>query len=125
MTLKLTSIANAEEFDKERVVMRAITDIDLTHYAVFCCRAGVTGIVAGDIPKVYWFFDKKIKMNDLVVLYTKEGVQKEKVLDSGSTTHFFYWGLGASIWTPDMKAVVVNTPSWKVLPSQIAKSVGA
>lgn len=118
MTLSVTSIANAEDLPKERVVMRALADLDLTNYAVFCCHAGVTGIQAGDIPKVYWFYDKKIKRNDLVVLYTKTGSPGEKILESGATSHFFYWDLEEPVWASNMRAVVVNTVDWNVAPVQ-------
>jgi hypothetical protein len=114
MTLRVTSIADAGLLDRERLVMRAYADVNLTNYAAFCCHAGNVGFAGGPVPQAFWFWDIKIKKDDLVVLYTKAGAVRQKELDSSRTSHFFYWSLSEPIWTPKMRAVVVYTPSWSL-----------
>jgi hypothetical protein len=100
MILKVSSIVNAGEPERERVVLRATADGDVGEYAIFRANADADGdALSGDVPNVFWFPGSKVKAGDLVVLYTKRGTRRNKVLDeSGATTHFFYWGKPEALW---------------------------
>jgi hypothetical protein len=114
MNLQLR-IVDAGNLEKERVVLTAVTDDDVGQYAVFCCEATEDGkIYSGDIPKVYWFPSQKMKKGDLVVLYTKEGVDSEKKNKSGTTSTFYYWQLDRPLWQPGFRPVLVHTSNWTV-----------
>jgi len=113
MKLTISSIANAGEIAKERVILKADQDLDLTYFALFSCRASPNGYYAGEVPLAYWFSPKKISANDFVILYTKQGISSEKENPSGSTSHFFYWKKSETIWSPERRAVVVSTPEWR------------
>jgi hypothetical protein len=109
MSLVISSVANAGEVDRERVVMKASADIDIGKYALFCCkRSGETSVNDGAIPAAYWFADKTVKAGDFVVLYTKSGKRSEKSNNSGGNSYFFYWGKSAPIWTDDKRAVLLK-----------------
>lgn len=112
MRLVITSIANAGDIERERVVLRAQEDIDLNFFAVFACRASDATFRSGSVPFTYWFPEKKISKMDYVVLYTKNGTIGEKELDGGAKSHFFYWRRPTPIWTADLRAVAVNTSEW-------------
>ena len=114
MTLEFRSIADAGDFDKERVVLKATSDDDIGLYALFLCQTAEKGVVAGNISHVYWFFNKRVKKEDLVILYSKPGKTSEKSNNDGTTSYFYYWGLTESIWKKNTAAVVVATPNWTV-----------
>jgi hypothetical protein len=114
MIFRISDIASPGELAHERVVMRASAAGDLGDYAIFRAFISPDGVaLSGDVPRAYWFPELLVKPDDLVVLYTKEGVRSEKVLNSGRKTYFFYWGRSTTMWD-DQKyiATVVNTENW-------------
>jgi hypothetical protein len=67
-----------------------------------------------------------VKSGDLIVLYTKRGVSKERVNKDGSTSHFYYWGLADPVWgLEDFVAVVVHIDQWQSTlgPPKLEKEV--
>ena len=117
MSLRITSLADAGEPQKERLVMRASSDVEVGKYAVFCCWIADDGDpLSGDLPAAYWFEDFSVKSGDLVVLYTKVGKRSEKVSDSGRTSHFCYWNKTGSIWTKDKQPVLTFASPWHRVP---------
>ena len=66
-----------------------------------------------------WFPYKLINKGDLVVVYTKSGSSKERVLDKGNKAHFFYLGLTEPIWNaPRHGALILHAPSWDSKPAE-------
>jgi hypothetical protein len=113
MNLKLT-LADSGNIAKERVILEATTPDDMANYAVFCCLTAdeVDTVSTGDIPKVFWFEDRKMNKGDLVILYTKEGATSEKKNKNGSTSTFYYWGVKAPLWIPKRRPVLVHIPNY-------------
>jgi hypothetical protein len=127
MILEFVRIENIGDSDRERVVLRAQSEIvEIGTYAIFRCRAASdAGVSAGPVLNAYWFPNKQINKNDWVVLYTQIGQRSEKKADNGTTSYFFYWGLSGSLWTAGIAAVIVETPRWKIgqrIPSRAVKS---
>ena len=113
MKLKIRSVADKGVVGKERLVVKVVDDANVGEFLVLC-----TGFVDGQVniavTNTYWFPDKEVRSGDLVILYTKAGTNGEKVLDSGSKAHFFYWGVGSVIWSPsDKAAVLLHAPVWE------------
>jgi hypothetical protein len=114
MNLEIRSFADAGDVSKERIVLKALADLDVGEYAVF--RSGIS--TDGALPTsgrkmAYWFPDEKVKANDLIVLYTKEGSRSSKRLDNGTTAYFFYWGRKESLWgSNEHGAVVLEILDW-------------
>lgn len=108
MRLEITSIADTGDVSKERIVMKAVTDLDVGDFAVFKSSVGSTGQepTAGR-KAAYWFPDENVVTGDLVVLYTKRGSRSTKRLDSGGTVYFFYWGKDESQWGDSQSGVVL------------------
>lgn len=101
MRVKITSIADRADLNKERIVMKVLSDTDIGGYAVFDAEYQ-EGIVTTGVQDVFWFPDKKVSAGDFVVLYTKRGKPSEKKLPiRGKTTHFFYWGSSSPKWNTD------------------------
>lgn len=112
MKIKIQSIADKGNFEKERLVLKVVSDTDIGDYLVL-----QTGFHNGEVTigahQTYWFPYKSVSAGDLVVLYTKSGKENEKELKQGKTAHFFYWGLGKEIWNrSDRAPVVMHAPEW-------------
>ncbi|WP_157633640.1 hypothetical protein [Thioflavicoccus mobilis] len=118
MKLELKSIQDRGVSGKERIIMRALTNLDVGQFAVF-----ETGFNKGGVNTsthdCFWFPDKEISEGDWVVLYTKQGIDKEKIQKSGATAHFFYWGKENAKWGSSARApVVLQIDSWDFIPPE-------
>lgn len=111
MRVKIRSIADKGVNNKERLVLRVLTDTDVGNYAVFA-SGFYDGQVTIEVRDAYWFPDKPVKSGDLVVLYSKAGKSKERVNKDGSKTHFFYWNLNKSVWLDNTVPVVTEIKEW-------------
>lgn len=117
MTLILRSVADAGVVGKERLIMKATDDHDVGDYAVFQVNVGADGGLSTKTLHSFWFPYKLVKKDDLVVLYTKAGQPKEKLLENGQTAHFYYWGLKDVIWNDARRsAVLLHAPYWTSKP---------
>jgi hypothetical protein len=113
MTLQLLRVEDAGELDRERVVFRAAGETEIGRYAVFRCRASENGAPrSGPVPNAYWFPNKIVESNDLVVLYTKAGVISEKKGEAIASSYFYYWRVEEPIWVRGYVPVLVETPTW-------------
>jgi hypothetical protein len=113
MNVTIKAIRNAGELYKERLVIEVLKRVDVGSYAVFSTTSQDNGI-SSEINQSFWFPDKKVKAGDLVVLYTKEGINKTKTYPNDLTAHFFYWGLEEPIWNdPDDTAVLIEIADWE------------
>lgn len=110
--MRLNSVADRGDLQRERLVINVLADVDVGNYAVF--RAASDGdVVYADVTDTFWFPDKHVSAGDIVVLYSKSGVQKEKPLKRGGTAHFFYWDLDRSIWHTGVDSpVLVAIEKW-------------
>ena len=112
VNLKISSYAQAGQIDRERLVLKAMVDLNVGEYAILCSGA-LEGDPTAGANRAYWFADYSIKSGDLVVLYTKKGDLSAKVLDKGNKAHFFYWGLSEPIWDAEHIAVVLFAPEFE------------
>lgn len=112
MNIEISSFADAGDHEKERVVMKALSDLDIGWYALFSSNLW-DGMPTSGLETAYWFPDDHVKTGDLVVLYTKDGVSSKKERNDGSTAHFYYWGRRDSVWGSSEKtAVIVRIAEW-------------
>lgn len=113
MNLKLQSIADKGNAQKERLVISVVNDTDVGEFIVM--RTGyVDQAVNIGVTHTFWFPDKLVKAGDLVVLYTKSGDAKDKPREKGGTVRFFYWGLDETLWNrSNMAAVLAHSPVWE------------
>lgn len=114
MSLDIQLFANRGDLERERLVLKAKSNLDVGSYAVFLSQSGSERSPTAGKKTAYWFPDVRVKEGDLVVLYTKKGRQSTKQNPSGSTVHFFYWGLSNPVWKDSEKgAVLINVLDWK------------
>jgi len=112
MKIDIKSIADKGNLEKERLVLKVKSDIDIGDYLVI--QAGFHGgEVSTGTFNTCWFPYKSIAAGDLVVLYTKSGKENEKELKSSNKAHFFYWGLSSALWANNDRApVLLHAPEW-------------
>lgn len=114
MNIKIRSITNPGDGQRERLVLKVLADDDIGRYAVFQATSDGESIYAFDVENAFWFPDKPVAAGDLVVLYTKRGAPREKAQKNGRTNHFFYWGIGGTIWHHGSYApVLVEIKNWE------------
>ena len=120
MNLEVSSFANGGDLTKERLVIKAKTDLDLGKFAVFCTALTTDKVATAGKKLAYWFPDEEVKANDLVVLYTKRGTSSKKELEAGRTAHFFYWGEEQPLWRDASNgAVILQVSRWsKKVPGE-------
>ena len=112
MKVKIKEIIDHGHSD-ERIVLNVIEDIDIGEYLVMDTTYTKDGNVSNKVRHPYWFPDKKIKKGDLVILYSKKGTQSETKNQSGSTSHFFFWGLDSNVWNNDGDcALLLHVNEW-------------
>lgn len=114
MQLEIKSFADAGDLARERIVLRALTDIDIGNYVILRSKTDSSGNPLSGLKTAYWLPDIQISKGDLVVLYTKTGKASKKTLESGRTAHFYYWHQTHALWDADKKntAVVMLCESW-------------
>ena len=114
MNITVKSVLDVGIVKRERVVLNVVRDDDIGTYILVRGFTTKSGGISMDLEPLLWFPDAPGKAGDLVVIYTKEGTSKTKVNDDGSTSHFFYLGRSASIWSsPDRAAVVAKIDEWE------------
>jgi hypothetical protein len=113
MKIEIRSFADAGNHQKERVVMRAQSDVDIGVYALFLSDISGDRTATAGLQTAFWFPDGPVKSGDLVVLYTKPGASSKKELNEGRTVHFYYWGLKEAVWgAGDKTAAVLRIAEW-------------
>jgi hypothetical protein len=120
MKLELRSIAAPGDLGKERLVLKALSDMDVGDYAVLRSGIGDSGGPTSGRKRAYWFPDVSVKAGDTVVLYTKTGKRSKKTLDNGGTAHFFYWGSETPLWDEKHCAVLLLVSEWEYIKGQSA-----
>lgn len=112
MKTKISSIREAGNLQKERVVIRVESACDIGEYILL--QTGFkNGSVNTGVHKTYWFPDKPVRAGDYVVVYTKKGTNSEKPFNE-ATSHFFYMGNPEPIWNIEGRsAVLMHAPEWQ------------
>jgi hypothetical protein len=113
MMLQISSFADPGVHEKERLVIKALADVDIGKHAVLCSNITADNMPTAGKKTAYWFPDGSVKSGDLVVLYTKSGQNSKKDIGDGHTAHFYYWGLEGTLWgTAKRTAVILRVAEW-------------
>jgi hypothetical protein len=112
MKLEIRSVADKGNHQKERLVLKVISNTDIGDYLLIQAGYNEEGVTIGTYH-TYWFPYKSVSASDLVILYTKSGKDSEKEIKQGKKAHFFYWGINDSIWNRrDRAPVLLHAPEW-------------
>lgn len=114
--MKFLSIKDKGVINDERVVFRVVESGNIGSQMVLCTRSvkktdGERQLTAR-VYAAYWFLDRDVQVDDLIVLYTKESspiykIKHDEVTDA--TTHFFYWRRNETVWDKEEVALVTST----------------
>lgn len=111
--VKIKYISDGGIAGKERLILAVTAADDMGQYLIFSTKETAPGHISSTPKNVYWFPDKPVRAGDLVVLYTRSGEQSQVSNKNGTTTHFFYWGLGGTIWNnPNDSAAILKVEQW-------------
>jgi hypothetical protein len=114
MTIEIKYVKDAGNIQKERLVLKVTSDDEIGNYVTFDTTYLDDGKISNEMRHSFWFPDRKVKENDLVILYTRDGKDSKLENKNGTTSHFFYMGLGNNIWNKDGdSAVLMEIKSWK------------
>ena len=112
MKLKIQSVTDKGQLNKERLLLKVLADTDVGDYVILQSGYDEDSVTI-DTYYAYWPPYKRVEAGDLVIVYTKSGRENEKRLPSGKQAHFFYWGLGVPIWSrSDRALVLMHCPKW-------------
>ena len=112
MRVKIESITDRGDLDRERLVLRVLGDADIGEYLLI--RTGFEDDkVTTEVVNTFWFPDRPMSRGDLVVVYSKSGAPKRKSIRDGRTAHFFYWEQESPLWDDEHCApVLLYAPQW-------------
>jgi len=116
MNIRIIDVKNKGDIDRERVVLLVSANDDVGHYLILDTTYDGDN-VSNKVQHPCWIPDAPVRKGDLVVIYTKSGVDKAIRNKDGSDTHFFYRGLDKSIWNKDGDcAILMDIREWAMKP---------
>ena len=118
MKIEIDYIKDTNDSEKERVVFKVNQPTNLGDYIIAESVQVGESAISSEIKNSYWLPDQKLKIGDLVVLYTKSGEKRSVLNEDGSTTYFYYWGLPKSS-LQEKTCIVLFETSWmfKAVPN--------
>jgi len=102
MSLKIDSVINASDPNKECVVLTTISDLNLKGYALVDRTFDEDGKVSNEFRHIYIFPDLAIKSNDVVGVFT--GVPTDKIpavakrKKGEGNIYRLYWQSDSCVW---------------------------
>lgn len=116
MNISIKEIKNRGDLENERVVYIVNSDCDLGRFLSFKTKSTDDGnSISNLIINPYWFPDTNVKKGDLVVLYTKSGVNNSRENEDKTTTHFFYLDNNDPIFKEETDmALLIYAEKWTV-----------
>jgi len=115
MNLSFLRIRDKGDLANERLVFRASANTDIGEYVLIKAFYTDDTPYSGEPEFSFWFMDKPIKKNDLVVIYSKVGSHSSKLLENERTSHFFYLDQEHTLWDEDnYRPVLLEVARWKV-----------
>jgi hypothetical protein len=114
MKLKIYTIDNKGNLDKEVVWLDVLEDCDLSYYMVCDSTYTDSNHISNEHRHAYWFPSIAAKKGDWVALHTRDGKNTTASNDRDATTRHFYWNLGRTIWNKDGDcAVLFQLTTWQ------------
>ena len=112
MRVQIQSVADRGNLSRERLVMRVRQNVDIGDFVLI--RTGFEhDEVTTDVSNVIWFPYQRLRAGDLVVVYSKRGIDGWKQLDNGHRECRFHWRQDSPLWNDDHVApVLLYAPQW-------------
>lgn len=114
MKIKIHSIENKGNLEKEVIWLDVLEDCDLSYYMVCDSTYTSDNRLSNEHRHAYWFPPIAAKKGDWLALHTKDGKNDTRSNDRGTMTRHFYWKLGRTIWNKDGDcAVLFQLTTWR------------
>lgn len=101
MSFQILKVKDRGDLDKERVILKANKDCEISWYILFDNTYNDDGTISNLWRHMYIFPQITIKQGDFVWLYTRRGQNINRGNNSGTSTYLLYWGLDETIWNHD------------------------
>lgn len=98
MRVNILHVKNGGDINKERIVLKALTRVDIGSFVLADTTYNKDETVSNKLRHTFWFPDKIIEKDDFIVLYTTSGLDRQHNNKVNTTTHCFFWGLDQTIW---------------------------
>ena len=123
MKVQIRFVAGRGDHRHERLVLDVLRDGDIGDFMLIRTRFEGNQVTT-EVVNTFWFPDKPVRADDIVVVYTKSGNDKQKVIADDRTAHFFYWGQDSPLWDDESVApVLLYAPEWvSKAPEDLAAS---
>jgi hypothetical protein len=109
MKLEIVGVRDKGIISKERLVLRASDAGDAGDFIILCTETHSDGLpLSGSPVASFWMPDLIVDKGDFIILYTKTGVQANKMGSTGKTMYFYYLNKTNTIWNSTLCAVVCN-----------------
>lgn len=112
MKIEISSFKDLGDKEKERVILSVNEDTELGDYIISVSVYNSNDTISSSIKNNYWLPNQKVKVGDLIVIYTKKGVKKKVDNEDGSTSYFYYWNLPDTLQSIKDSTVVLFETSW-------------
>lgn len=98
MQVRLDYVQGRGTAQQECVHLTVMEDCDLHDYQLLDATYSGDGKISLRHRHSYQLPQFRAKAGDVVVVYTGKGPQTSKRISATNQIHFFYWGLGRTIW---------------------------
>jgi hypothetical protein len=113
MDIKILSIHEQGNADKEYVFIEVLNDCNLKYYGLADTTYSTPTSISNKLRHFYWWTSHDVKKGERVVLRTGKGKNDSYVNNAGHTVHRFFWGLGSAVWNDTGDAAVLfNMRTW-------------
>lgn len=114
MKLKILSIHEQGNANKEYVLLEVVEDCNLDYYGLADTTYTSNDKISNKLRHFYWFPATNVKKGEWAVLQTGTGKNDQYTAASGKKVHRFFWGLGSAVWNNDGDAAVLfEMRTWK------------
>lgn len=101
MKIKIENVVDKGNLDRERVLLKVLSNEDLKNYVIMDSTFNSEGDISNTGRHAFKFPMKEVKKGDYICLFTKkmDTTSKSEFANSiGSITHCFFWNREASVW---------------------------
>ena len=112
MRLQIQFVADKGNINRERLVLRVLRDADIGDFILIRTRFEGNQVTT-EVVNTLWFPYEEVKTDDIVVVYSKRGQDRQKTIGDDRTAHFFYWDQDSPLWADASVApVLLYAPEW-------------
>lgn len=98
MSLKITSVVNANKPEEEIVWLCASAKVNTKGYALVDRTFDSDGTISNEFRHIYVFPNLELNVKDWVKLHTGSGKYQAVNNKGGGITHFLYWNSDECVW---------------------------